>query len=88
MIKSVYIPYVWKLSPEAAFAARAHGDMTRLGHNLREQTQAAESELNALLADGYSVIAVQALDTSREAGLIVVLHKVDEVTDDDIEFPF
>jgi len=86
MIKSVYIPYVWKLSPEAAFAARAHGDMTRLGQNLRGETQAAESELNTLLAEGYSVIAAQTLDTSREAGLVVVLYKADEESDD--IFPF
>lgn len=75
MVKSVYIPYVLKMSAEAAFLARAQGGMAKVQLDLKAQTEAAEAELDALLREGYSVLTSQMMDTSQESGLLVLLRK-------------
>lgn len=75
MVRSVYIPYSVKMSAEAAFLARAQGDMPRVQSDLKEQTDAAEAELDALLESGYSVVTSHILDTSHQSGMLILLHK-------------
>lgn len=77
MVKSVFIPYSMKMAPEAAFLARSTGQMTVHENWFREQQEAAESDLNVLLEDGYTIVTSHILDTSSRDGILIVLYKPD-----------